>query len=199
MTTERAVAIREDERLPPLIAVDSSLPTSLRWLTSDEYSPRLVIGWLPSGWVPPPEVPEEDVPAIEAGIKAVTAQLRRATTEEVAGALSEMAVVLRTRDQLTAKAAVRLYARHLGDIPASVLKMACDHWVRTEEWFPAIAEVRKWCEARGEDSGEPAQAPLHPAGSGEESGAGRRCHLRLAPRDREAGGNGGIGNDLAAD
>ena len=107
-----------------------------------------MIGWLPSGWVPPPEVPEDDVPAIEAGIKAVTAQLRRATKDEVAAVLAEMAVVLRTRDQLTAKAAVRLYAQHLGESPASVLKMACDHWVRTEEWFPSIAEFRKWCEAR---------------------------------------------------
>ena len=71
-----------------------------------------------------------------------------ATKDEVASVLGEMAIILRTRDQLTSKAAVRLYAQHVSDIPAAILAMARDHWLRNAEWFPSIAEFRKWCEAR---------------------------------------------------
>lgn len=40
-----------------------------------------------------------------------------------------------------------LYLRYLADYPADVLARACDNWIKTQVFLPAIAELRALCEA----------------------------------------------------
>ncbi len=58
--------------------------------------------------------------------------------------LEELARATRSTKPITAET-VATYIVHLADVPAEVMEAAVIDLIRTEEWFPAIARIRRAC------------------------------------------------------
>lgn len=72
----------------------------------------------------------------------------RATPAEMAEIFRRLVAACRGKPGETddRKMQAALYLRYLADYPAAVLARACDAWIKTQVFLPAIAELRALCE-----------------------------------------------------
>lgn len=98
-------------------------------------------------WWGPSAFPTARKPEVRAALERVE-QTFAGAGDDVRPLLGRMALVLKSANASDAELAAKaeIYVEFLGCYPVDAVANACDEAIRTCEWFPTIAELRKLCE-----------------------------------------------------
>ena len=93
-------------------------------------------------WRPPPSLTAEQIAELPALIARGQRSVQPAGAELVGAMLLRLIAVHPTGERAGADLMMDTYVEDLSDLPADLLGGAGTHWIRTERFFPTIAELR---------------------------------------------------------
>jgi hypothetical protein len=148
---ESLVAHLKTHGLPAAFA--ASLPRSIATaLTFRPYTPEfdadqlLGLNMMEIRFNPTAAAPSQE--DLAAGLRVVEASLKAGGPEACLAATMRMRVSTRQQQTVAqdAKLMLIVYAEKLANYPADAVAAACEKWLETSPWWPAIAEILPYCE-----------------------------------------------------
>ena len=116
---------------------------SLRLLLSNDAPKAETDASQPYGWYPPPSLTEIQAAGLPALIRRGEAALQPAGPELAGTLLLDIAAVCAHADRIAVDRAMKIYVAELSPLPTDLLTDACRTWIRTEKFWPTIAELRE--------------------------------------------------------
>ena len=116
---------------------------SLRLLLSNDAPKAETDGSRPYGWFPPPSLTEIQAAGLPALIERGEAALQPAGPELAGTLLLDIAAVCVHGERIAVDRAMKIYVAQLSPLPRDLLHDACLDWIRTEKFWPTVAELRE--------------------------------------------------------